>query len=183
MSILSIRPATGLDELVLAVRAAIAGSTGWPDTAERVAAALRADLPPPDRLPVDLSDGERGTSSSRSLHVEPDGSFSMVAIVWQPGAVTRIHDHVTWCAFGVVAGVEHEDLYELADDRVTMIETGSTVNPTGAVSAFAPPGDIHRVRNAGDTTAMSLHVYGTDLNRIGSSARRYYDDPARPPNR
>jgi predicted metal-dependent enzyme (double-stranded beta helix superfamily) len=36
-------------------------------------------------------------------------------------------------------------------------------------------GDIHRVRNIGATTAISLHVYGTDITRIGSSARRYYD--------
>ena len=25
------------------------------------------------------------------------------------------------------------------------------------------------------TTAISIHVYGTDMTRIGSSARRYYD--------
>ena len=38
-----------------------------------------------------------------------------------------------------------------------------------------PAGDIHRVRNIGDTTAISLHVYGADLSRVGSSVRRYYD--------
>lgn len=50
-------------------------------------------------------------------------------------------------------------------------------NATGSVSGFAPPGDIHRVRNSGDRTAISLHIYGTDLTRIGSSVRRYYDLP------
>lgn len=182
MSTLTMRRTAELDELVIAVRAAIARSAGWPDTASWVALALRAHLPPPDVLPADLLAGERGTYRSRRLHVEPDGSFSMVAIAWQPGALTRIHDHVTWCVFGVVAGVEHEDLYTLADDGTTLIEVGSTLNPAGAVSGYAPPGDIHRVRNAGDTTAVSLHVYGTDLNRIGSSARRYYDVPIRPAN-
>jgi len=48
------------------------------------------------------------------------------------------------------------------------------------VSGFAPPGDIHRVRNAGDGTAISIHVYGTDVSRIGMSARRYYDLPVVP---
>jgi len=38
----------------------------------------------------------------------------------------------------------------------------------------------YRVRNIGDSTAISLHIYGTDLGRIGSSARRYYDLPVRP---
>jgi 3-mercaptopropionate dioxygenase len=48
------------------------------------------------------------------------------------------------------------------------------------VSGFAPPGDIDRVRNAGDGTAISIHVYGTDVSRIGTSARRYYDLPVVP---
>ena len=38
-------------------------------------------------------------------------------------------------------------------------------------------GDIHRVRNVGHETAISIHVYGTDVDRIGSSVRRYYDQP------
>ena len=48
------------------------------------------------------------------------------------------------------------------------------------MSGFAPPGAIHRVRNAGDGTAISIHVYGTDVSRIGMSARRYYDLPVVP---
>jgi predicted metal-dependent enzyme (double-stranded beta helix superfamily) len=42
------------------------------------------------------------------------------------------------------------------------------------VSAFAPPGDIHRMHNTGDETAISINVYGTDVSRIGSSVRRYH---------
>ena len=52
---------------------------------------------------------------------------------------------------------------------------GRNENQVGEVSGFAPPGDIHRVRNTSDTTAISIHIYGTDITRIGSSARRYYD--------
>ena len=48
----------------------------------------------------------------------------------------------------------------------------SLATRTGDVSGFAPSGDIHRVRNAGDNTAISLHIYGTDLDHIGTSARR-----------
>jgi hypothetical protein len=33
------------------------------------------------------------------------------------------------------------------------------------------------VRNIGSTTAVSLHVYGTDISRVGSSVRRVYDLP------
>jgi 3-mercaptopropionate dioxygenase len=45
------------------------------------------------------------------------------------------------------------------------------------VSGFAPPGDIHRVHNSSETMAISIHIYGTDITRVGSSARRCYDRP------
>ena len=170
-------PAAELDDLVTAVRSAVARNADWGDTASHVADALRENLPSPGLLPAALLTGERGTYRSHRLHVEPDGSFSMVAIVWQPGAQTRIHDHVTWCVFGVLAGVEYEDLYRLTDDGTALIAAGGNRNLTGEVSGFAPPGDIHRVRNAGDDPAVSLHIYGTDLHRIESSARRFYDLP------
>jgi 3-mercaptopropionate dioxygenase len=70
---------------------------------------------------------------------------------------------------GVLQGVEHEDLY---DNQLNLI--GARDNHPGEVSGFAPPGDIHRIRNTGLRTAISLHIYGTDITRVGSSARRYY---------
>lgn len=178
MNTLTVRAATELDELVSAVRGAVARNAGWRDIASYVADALREHLPPPELLTADQLAGERVTS--RGLHVEPDGSFSILAVVWQPGAVTRIHDHVTWCVFGVLAGMEHEDLYTLSEDGGALIEAGNNPNPAGEVSGFAPPGDIHRLRNVSDGTAISLHIYGTDLRRIGSSTRRYYDLLVRP---
>jgi predicted metal-dependent enzyme (double-stranded beta helix superfamily) len=48
------------------------------------------------------------------------------------------------------------------------------------VSGFAPPGDIHRVRNTGDDVAISMHVYGADISRLGNSIRREYPLPIRP---
>jgi predicted metal-dependent enzyme (double-stranded beta helix superfamily) len=96
--------------------------------------------------------------------------------------VTPIHDHVTWCVFGVLQGVEREELFALAedgDDGAILVAAGESANRSGEVSGFAPPGDIHRVRNTGDETAISIHVYGTDVSRIGSSVRRSYDLPVR----
>ncbi|MBB1245889.1 cysteine dioxygenase, partial [Streptomyces durbertensis] len=48
------------------------------------------------------------------LHAEPDGGFSLVALVWLPGQRTSVHDHVSWCVTGVHEGVEHETRYQLA---------------------------------------------------------------------
>ena len=113
------------------------------------------------------------------LHTEPDGSFSVCALVWRPGQITPIHDHVTWCVFGVIQGTEYEELYALRGDGRWLAEVGRNANGEGEVSGFAPPGDIHRVRNHGDSVAISLHVYGADITRLGSSVRRVYDLPVR----
>ncbi|MFC9327977.1 cysteine dioxygenase [Kitasatospora sp. NPDC057015] len=113
------------------------------------------------------------------LHAEPDGSFSLVALVWLPGQCTPIHDHVSWCVAGVHQGQESERRYRLVSDGRTgrLVATEDVLGPQGSVAAFAPPGDIHRVRNAGLTTAISLHVYGADVSRLGTSIRRVYRLP------
>jgi 3-mercaptopropionate dioxygenase len=169
-----------LSELVAAVRAAVARHEDWRTTAELVAAALEGHLPSPDVLTAELRAGDPEGHRTYVLHTEPDGTFSILALVWRPGQVTRIHDHVTWCVFGVIQGAEHEELFALDEGGGCLLEAGSRTNGTGDVSGFAPPGDIHRVRNAGLETAISLHIYGTDVSRIGSSVRRYYELPVRP---
>ena len=83
--------------------------------------------------------------------------------------------------FGVLAGIEYEELYALSADERSLREVGRSQNLTGEVSGFAPPGDIHRVRNCGDTVAISMHVYGADITRLGSSVRRTYDLPVAAP--
>ncbi len=164
------RPANRLSSLVAGIRTAVDSHADWAETAQLVADQLRRHLPTPDVLTAEQRLGSPDSYTGHNLHVEPDGSFSIVALVWRPGQVTRIHDHVTWCVFGVIQGVEREELFD-ADLNLV----GRTENQVGDVSGFAPPGDIHRVHNTGEETAISIHVYGTDVTRVGSSARRYYD--------
>jgi 3-mercaptopropionate dioxygenase len=165
-----IRPAGQLTRLAAGVRTAVKAEADWPETAQLVAAQLRRHLPTPDVLTDEQRLGSADGYRSHTLHVEPDGSFSIIAVVWRPGQVTRIHDHMTWCAFGVIQGIEHEELYDADLDLI-----GHGDNHVGDVSGFAPPGDIHRVHNTADETAISIDVYGTDVTRIGSSVRRFYD--------
>jgi 3-mercaptopropionate dioxygenase len=165
-----IRPATELTSLLDGIRTAVGVGAGWSETAQLVAGQLRRHLPGPDVLTPEQRLGSPDGYRSHTLHVEPDGSFSIIGLVWRPGQVTRIHDHLTWCVFGVIQGVEHEELF---DSDLNLI--GESDNHIGDVSGFAPPGDIHRVHNTADTTAISIHIYGTDVTRVGSSVRRYYD--------
>jgi 3-mercaptopropionate dioxygenase len=159
-----------LAELVTGTRAAVATRAGWQSTARLVADQLRRHLPGPNVLTAEQRLGDPGRARSHPLYVEPDGSFSIVALVWRPGQLTRIHDHITWCVYGVLQGMEHEELF---DEHLNLL--GENDNHPGEVSGFAPPGDIHRVRNTGANTTISLHIYGTDVSRVGSSVRHYYD--------
>ncbi len=117
------------------------------------------------------------------LHVEPDASFSVVALVWLPGQTTPVHDHVSWCVVGVYRGQEHETVYELSGEEGDqhLVVTGHAINPVGSVASLIPPGDIHHVENGGDQLAVSLHIYGADISVLGSSIRRRYKLEVRQP--
>jgi predicted metal-dependent enzyme (double-stranded beta helix superfamily) len=169
--------AGGLSDTVSAIRGAMRQGGDWARTARRVAGQLRLHLPGPDILTEAQRLGDQAGYRGHLLHTEPDGSFSVQGVVWHPGQVTPVHDHVTWCVFGVLQGVESEELFALADDGRRLVPAGIRENTTGQVSGFAPPGDIHRVRNAGAGMTISLYVYGTDISRLGSSVRREYHLP------
>ena len=168
LAVSAARPA--LTDLVAAVRQAIDERASWAHTAQLVADQLRTHLPGPDLLTPDQRRGHPDRPAGHLLHAEPDGTFSILGLVWRPGQSTRIHDHITWCVVGVLSGIEHEELFDEALNPI-----GTRDNPPGEVSGFAPPGDIHRIRNGGSETAISLHIYGTDITRVGTSARRYYN--------
>jgi predicted metal-dependent enzyme (double-stranded beta helix superfamily) len=173
------RPSRCPAGLTAAVRQAVRRPGDWSQTAQRVATALHGELPGPDILTAAELRGDPDGYQTHLMHAEPDGAFSVVAVVWRPGQLTPIHDHVTWCVAGVLAGAEDEELFALADGGAAMRRAGRNLTGAGSVTGFAPPGDIHLVRNPGPGVTVSLHVYGADITRLGSSVRRVYDLPAR----
>lgn len=165
------------------VRIAADQAVGAEAAAAQVADAVRANLPAPEILTPQQLVGLPARYSQVVLHVEPTGVFSVVALVWRPGQVTPIHDHVSWCVIAVLRGGELETRYVLRRSQgATYLEQSETLeNPAGSVCGLAPPGDIHRVRNSGAQTAVSLHVYGADISSLGSSIRRRYNLPVGQP--
>ena len=169
------------DSLVRAVRAEVRRGLDWQQTADRVAGVLRGNLPDPAvLLPAPLRRGDPACYQSHLLYAEPDGSFSISAMVWLPGQQTMIHDHVAWCVTGVLLGREDEEIFALTGGGHALELAARNLNLAGTVSGFAPPGDIHRVRNTGDDVAISMHVYGADISRLGNSIRREYTLPTHP---
>jgi 3-mercaptopropionate dioxygenase len=163
--------------LAAAIRREVRARGSWRDTADRVAAVLRRHLPGPDLLTPEQLAGDPAGYQTHLVHAEPDGSFSIVVMVWLPGQQTSVHDHLAWCVTAVLQGAEYEEIFAVRDGHLEVV--GRNHNAVGSISGFAPPGDIHQVRNSGESIAVSMHVYGTDITRVGSSIRREYDLPVR----
>lgn len=112
------------------------------------------------------------------LYVAPDGGFSVVSLVWQPGQETAIHDHICWCVVGVYRGEEEETryhLHEVGGERCLVPVAVQRAQAGTTVALVSPEEDIHRVRNAGDGAAISIHVYGADIGKLGTSINQRFD--------
>jgi len=113
------------------------------------------------------------------LHVSPDRDLSVVALVWLPGQRTPIHDHVSWCIVGVYEGRERETRYRAveAGGQRWLEETASVDALPGHVEVIVPSvEDIHAVTAVGEGPTISIHLYGADIERLGSSIYRRFDD-------
>jgi predicted metal-dependent enzyme (double-stranded beta helix superfamily) len=117
---------------------------------------------------------------SHLLAVAPSRTFSVVGLVWLPGQMTPIHDHICWCVVGVVQGVEREQRYGLRADETgehfLVPDSGETLIAGHTCELIPPEENIHQVRNAGDDLAISLHVYGADIGVYGSSINQCFDE-------
>jgi predicted metal-dependent enzyme (double-stranded beta helix superfamily) len=162
-----------IDRLELALHDRPIGMTA----ANRAANCLSSALPTPDILSAQDQLGDPDAYRQHVLYVNQQVPFSIVALVWRPGQHTSIHDHRCWGAVAVLQGAEHETLYSVRSEHSSprLIAGRQTTYPAGELSAFAPPGDIHQVENCATGVAISLHIYGADIARYGSSIRRSYE--------
>jgi predicted metal-dependent enzyme (double-stranded beta helix superfamily) len=108
-----------------------------------------------------------------------DGSYSLQIFVWPPGSETQIHDHTCWGAYCCAVGSVFEERYERLDDgsrlnhaRLKKVWQLSWSTQDGVSSVQPYDGGIHRVKNIGSETAISVHLYGP---RIGELDGRDYD--------
>lgn len=112
----------------------------------------------------------------------PNDAFSIIAAVWPAGIVSPVHDHMTWCAFGVFEGVVEETRYRCASDaadcRDAVAVQKTTWLPGDVGHLPVGGGDIHRMRNPGDRAAVSVHVYGGNSAKLGPNVANIYRETA-----
>lgn len=123
---------------------------------------VRLDLPP-DLL---AESGER--YARRLVYRCPDGSYSMMVMVWAPGQGTPVHDHAgKWCVEYVHTGeIEITSFAPVSDtgrDVVQFAQEGVMRAGPGDVGVLVPPNEYHRIRNVSDDTAVTIHVYAGEM--------------------
>lgn len=112
------------------------------------------------------------------LFLCPEDGFSVLAMVWPAGVVTPIHDHKSWCAFGVYEGVIEETRYRPAAVESERCEAEPVAKvryrpgDVGHLPVDAP--DIHRMHNPTGAAAVSIHVYGGNFEKLGPNLGRVY---------
>jgi len=129
-----------------------------------------------------LLDEARGTGEDWFVAQSYEGKdhfCSLQVFVWPPGSATRIHDHSSWGVYCCAVGSVLEERYERLDDgsrpdhaHLKKIWQLLWSREDGASSVLPHDGGIHRVGNASDSLAISVHLYGP---RMGEVDGRDYD--------
>ncbi len=107
------------------------------------------------------------------IYADPEDRYTIVSIAWGSGQQSPIHAHHTWCGVAVYCGTVVETFYEIAGNNAPPLALRSMVRESGTLSFDGDLKGIHRIANATQDVAVSIHVYGvggaritTDVNRV-----------------
>ncbi len=106
----------------------------------------------------------------RLVHRDPENRYTVLAMVWNTGQGTPLHDHAgMWCvecvykgrirvtSYTCHGGDPERDIVKFQQE--TVIHAG-----VGEAGALIPPFEYHVLENAGDIPAVTLHVYGGEMD-------------------
>ena len=106
----------------------------------------------------------------RLLHRDPQDRYTVIAMVWNTGQGTPLHDHAgIWCvecvyrghirvtSYNVAGGDPERDIVQFTKERV--IEAGR-----GQAGALIPPFEYHVLENSDPSPTVTLHVYGGEMD-------------------
>ncbi|MDQ7977873.1 cysteine dioxygenase family protein [Paraburkholderia sp. SARCC-3016] len=161
------RPANAIERLRAVLDAALDLCRDTVDLARdaRFARAVRTALVEAAAEPHLLTSAQReGAAEKYQRHLlaaDPLGRYAIASLVWMPGQMSPVHAHHTWCGYVVLEGTLSEALYDWNEEEDYAIPVRTQARDRGAVSyARAGRSAIHRLGNASDAPAISVHVYG-----------------------
>lgn len=164
----------GISRLAAEIAAAGEGNPGL--MAGRVIEALKVAAADPLLLTAEACVGRPETYARHVLHADPQGRFTILALVWSEGQFSPAHAHHTWCAYAVREGRLSETLFRFDTALGQAIPLRSETRRAG-YGCFARSGldHIHRLGNATSEPAVSIHVYGVGAAQICSKVNRVLD--------
>jgi predicted metal-dependent enzyme (double-stranded beta helix superfamily) len=120
-------------------------------------------------LPIDIAQGHADGYVRHIAYADPQGGFTIAYLVWRPEQFSPVHGHKTWCAYRVLKGELTETHYRWDPNAGLAIPHGAAMRGPGD-TITASPGlhQIHRLGNASEDIAVSLHIYGVDQAHIGA---------------
>jgi predicted metal-dependent enzyme (double-stranded beta helix superfamily) len=102
-----------------------------------------------------------GATKRHVLHEEPDHSLAIFVVTAGPGQESPPHDHGTW---GVIAGLEGRQAQRLWKRAGDEVERAGETAIDAATVVTLPSDTIHSLHNDSDTVAVTLHLYGMNLD-------------------
>lgn len=116
-----------------------------------------------------------GGGYARHLVARFPSGATAIAMVWDKGQGTPVHDHGMWCVEGVFAGKIAVVRYDLLEDRGAFVRlaTGERLEATvGEAGALIPPTDYHTITNTLATPSVTIHIYAREMDR----AKMFYPE-------
>ena len=109
------------------------------------------------------------------LHRDPKGRYSVVIMVWDQGQGTPLHDHSgMWCVEAVYRGriqvISYTNEGDPQEDSEVFRfrETANIFSGVGEAGALIPPFDYHTISNPDADLAVTIHVYGGEMDRCNT---------------
>ena len=166
--------APALQKLIAELDTAVAGPVEA--LAHGVTAALQSAVTEPEWLPADRRRASHDNYARHVLHGDAAGRYSILSIVWNPGQMSPIHAHLTWCAVAVYRGTLSETFFRDGAPGAAQVAVRTVTRPARTLSFDRPLTAIHRVANDGPETAISIHIYGLGPDRITTGVNRIYGE-------
>lgn len=157
--------------------AACTDAAGTPDAQARVAGLTRDLVQSGWRMPDPryLQCQPDAAYGSYLLYLSHSADLCIVLDVFLAGQAAIAHNHLCWCVFTCLEGVERESVFDVPDDLSAPPAALATRlrHPGEVTLADAAPNAFHQVECEQGDRAVSLHIYGAD---IGALERRMWHD-------
>lgn len=123
-------------------------------------------------IPIEALQSDKNQYARHSLYRDPQDRFEILALIWEPGQRTGLHDHDgTWGVEGIVTGRmrihNYLQMESYPEDNKVKLSYSGTMNLNAlSTGELLPPADCHILQPEGNDTVVTIHVYGKQLRHF-----------------